>query len=264
VLNISKPKTKKGIIRLLGLVKLIAKFISNLATLIVDLTKLRRKNSKWNWNKIHDKAFEQLKHAISHVQLLRHPKQNEHIIVQCDASNEAVCAALLQNHDGILVPIEFISKQFDSHQLKWHTSDKVTICIVIRNSKMDALSIIAWALQLSEFSFEARYFPGSENSIADFLSRNPKSLESVEKLLVITRSHFKKNINAKSYDKIQNTSDMVANQIDNAFDMNRELHDYDELFEKNKFREAQESDTILNIIKNIIMNKKDYHHAQNT
>ncbi|ETO14912.1 hypothetical protein RFI_22456 [Reticulomyxa filosa] len=110
--------------RLLGLVQLIAKFISNLATLIVDLTKLLRKNSKWKWNKIHDKAFEQLKHAISHVQLLRHPKQNEPFIVQCDASNEALGAALLQNHDGILVSIEFISKQFDSHQLKWHTSDK--------------------------------------------------------------------------------------------------------------------------------------------
>ncbi|ETN98257.1 hypothetical protein RFI_39253 [Reticulomyxa filosa] len=115
VLNVSKPKTKKQLERLLGLVQWIAKFIPNIAALTVELTKLRRKNAKWSWTDVHDKAFEKLKEAVANTQLLRHPRQNEPFIVQCDASNEAICAALLQNHDGVIVPIEFISKQFDCH-----------------------------------------------------------------------------------------------------------------------------------------------------
>ncbi|ETO27241.1 RETRotransposon-like family member [Reticulomyxa filosa] len=174
----------KQLERLLGLVQWIAKFIPNIAALTVELTKLRRKNAKWSWTDVHDKAFEKLKEAVANTQLLRHPRQNEPFIVQCDASNEAICAALLQNHDGVIVPIEFISKQFDSS-------------LFSLSGKQINSRLSRWALQLTEFSFEARYFPGTENIIADFLSRHPTSLTRVEKLAVITRSqhHKKESIN---------------------------------------------------------------------
>ncbi|ETO34382.1 hypothetical protein RFI_02713 [Reticulomyxa filosa] len=64
-----------------------------------ELNNLRKKHTKWNWTDTHEHAFKQLRDKIANAQLLRHPKQNEGFIVQCDASNETIGAALLKNHD---------------------------------------------------------------------------------------------------------------------------------------------------------------------
>ncbi|ETO03213.1 RETRotransposon-like family member [Reticulomyxa filosa] len=242
ILNVPKPKTKKQLEKLIGLT--------------AELSKLRRKNSKCVWNDVHEKAFGKLKMAIAQAQVLRHPKQNEPLIVHCDASNEAVGAALLQNHDGILAPIEFISKQFDIHQLNWHTSEKDFMRKQV-NSRL-----ARWAIQLSEFSFEAKYFPGNENFIADFLSRNPKSLESAERLLVITRSHSDKNMKVTYYNQKQNSSSSnITYQIEKAFSNRIEIFDYDGLFETSKFCEAQRTDKDIEIIIKLLKerNKTNQH-----
>ncbi|ETO13170.1 hypothetical protein RFI_24204 [Reticulomyxa filosa] len=91
VLIIQKPMTKKQLERLLELIQWIVRFIPNIAALINVC------NNKYT--------------------LLRHPNQNECFIVQCDSSNDAIGTALLQKQDGILINIEFISKQFNFHQL---------------------------------------------------------------------------------------------------------------------------------------------------
>ncbi|ETO00778.1 hypothetical protein RFI_36662, partial [Reticulomyxa filosa] len=130
ILKINKPCNKKQLEQLLGLVQWIARFIPNIANVTAELSKLRKKNKKWKWGSIHEDAFTQLKKAIENTQLLRHPKQNDPFIVQCDASEVAVGAALLQIHDGVLVPIEFISKKFDKHQLNWHTSEKELYSVI--------------------------------------------------------------------------------------------------------------------------------------
>ncbi|ETO36939.1 enzymatic polyprotein [Reticulomyxa filosa] len=61
VLSVPKPKIKKQLERLLGLIQWIVKVIPNIAILTVELTKLRRKNSKCLWIDVQDKAFDQEK-----------------------------------------------------------------------------------------------------------------------------------------------------------------------------------------------------------
>ncbi|ETO06177.1 RETRotransposon-like family member, partial [Reticulomyxa filosa] len=129
ILKINKPCNKKQLEQLLGLVQWIARFIPN-CKWTAELSKLRKKNTKWKWDSTHEDAFTQLKKAIKNTQLLRHPKQSDPFIVHCDASDVAVGAALLQIHDVVLVPIEFISKKFDKHQLNWHTSEKELYSVI--------------------------------------------------------------------------------------------------------------------------------------
>ncbi|ETO21251.1 hypothetical protein RFI_15948 [Reticulomyxa filosa] len=73
ILNILKPK--KQLERLLYLVRLIAKFITNLSKLINYFERIQ---NRFLTNT--DKAFEKLKLAISHVQLLRYLKQNNYLL----------------------------------------------------------------------------------------------------------------------------------------------------------------------------------------
>ncbi|ETO28874.1 hypothetical protein RFI_08243, partial [Reticulomyxa filosa] len=119
-----------------------------------------------------------------------------------------------------------------------------------------------WAIQLSEFSFEAKYFPGNENFIADFLSRNHKSLESAERLLVITRSHSDKNRKVAYQNQKQNSSSgNITYQIEKAFSNRIEIFDYDGLFETSKFCEAQRTDKDIEIIIKLLeeRNKTNQH-----
>ncbi|ETO04417.1 hypothetical protein RFI_32980, partial [Reticulomyxa filosa] len=106
-----------------------------------------------------------------------------------------------------------------------------------------------WALLLSEFSFEARYFPGRDNTIADFLSRHPTSL-TTNKLLVINRSNSVHN-NSKNIDD-------TISQIQNAFIVSSEIHDYDDLFEKHNFIDAQENDSLIASIKRYFNNQNKH------
>ncbi|ETO28252.1 hypothetical protein RFI_08881 [Reticulomyxa filosa] len=80
---------------------------------VLNVPKLKTKKQLKRY--LQDKAFEKLKEAFVNVKLLRHPRQNGQFILQCDASNESIGAALLQNHDDVIVTIKFISKQFDCH-----------------------------------------------------------------------------------------------------------------------------------------------------
>ncbi|ETO09982.1 hypothetical protein RFI_27395 [Reticulomyxa filosa] len=110
-----KLAMKNQLEQLSGFVQWIARFIPNVANVIAELSKLLKKNAKWKWDSTHEDAFAQLKKAIENTQLLHHPKQSDPFMVHCDASDVVVGAALLQIHNGVLVPIEFISKKFDKH-----------------------------------------------------------------------------------------------------------------------------------------------------
>ncbi|ETO07087.1 hypothetical protein RFI_30304 [Reticulomyxa filosa] len=166
-----------------------------------ELNKLRRKQAKWNWTDTHEHAFKQLKDAIENTQLLRYPKQNEDITYFLGNSSH--------------IPI---TKNLSS---LFKLSGKQV------NSRLSR-----WAILLSEFSFEARYFLVRDNTIADFLSRHPTSL-ATNKLLVVTRLNSVNN-NSKNVD------DNIS-QIQNAF-----VHN---------FIDAQNNDNLIASIKRYFKNQ---------
>ncbi|ETO35690.1 hypothetical protein RFI_01366, partial [Reticulomyxa filosa] len=159
-------------------------------------------------------------------------------------------------------PIEFISKKFDNHQLNWH----INLCCAkiaslfastvytdhknleslfdVRSKQVNSI-LSRWSLQLSEFSFEARYFSGTENVVADFLSRNPDAIPKTEQILVFTRTQIQQNINQEN--KFSNED--LKNQIEKSFELSREIRDFDQIFKTETFVEAQESDNVLKYIK---------------
>jgi transposase InsO family protein len=203
VMTVAKPTNKKELGRLLGMCNWVSRHIPNLADMTAQLEDLKRKSVHWNWTPVHDDAFVKLRAAIQDARILHHPDMDKTFLVQCDASDIAVGAVLLQQdttEELELVPIEFLSKKFDQTQRHWHVSEKELYAVVYSLQKWRSYLLLRtfiidtdhsnlvrlfalkgkssmtgrlsrWALQLSEYDFIARYLRGEDNVCADFLSR---------------------------------------------------------------------------------------------
>ena len=114
-----------------------------------------------------------------------------------DASGSAVAAALGQVHDGKMErPVAFASKKLSGSQLGWAIIEKEAYAIIwalnrfrdivygahitvfcdhniqyIRESATKSAKLLRWSLSLQEYDVEIRYAKGSQNVVADCLSR---------------------------------------------------------------------------------------------
>ena len=90
----------------LGLVTYLSPFITGLSTLTSPLQELLKKDADFIWNCTYDTTFEQIKEAIISDTTLRYFDPSLPMIMQVDASQVGLGAALLQNGK----PIAFASK----------------------------------------------------------------------------------------------------------------------------------------------------------
>ena len=200
VLKFKKPSNVKEIERFIGMVTWLSRFVPNLSKLTSKLNDLKKKNHVFKWTPEHDRHYNAILRAISETKLLRHPDIKRPFFIQTDASDRAIGAVLLQDFgNGYLEPIEFISRRFKESEAKWHASEKELVAIVwalkkwIRyllpkhfivftdhknlenlfnytGNKLGKLQ--RWMIFLQQFDFTAKYLPGKDNFIADYLSRD--------------------------------------------------------------------------------------------
>ena len=196
------PQNGKELERFLGMVNWLGRFIPNLSKLTGHFSKIKnKKEEEFKWGEKEDILFEALKEAIRKTNILRHPDFEKPFYVQTDASNTALGAVLLQDFGkGILEPIEFASRKLAANELNWHVSDKELIAIVFALNKwiryllprhftvftdhknLEELfkygrtkknqRLHRWIIMLQQFDFTAKYLPGKDNYIADYLSRD--------------------------------------------------------------------------------------------
>ena len=121
LLTMQQTTYKKSLASFVGMVQWINKFIPNLADSMVHLNKLRRKSVRWKWGPAEQEAFDTIRKLVSEVKWLQHPYQSKEYHVQCDDSDFAIGATLMQDYEVLLKPIEFISKALSDTQRNWTT-----------------------------------------------------------------------------------------------------------------------------------------------
>ena len=154
---------------------------------------------KFKWGKEQEMAFNQLKKKISEDVVLAYPNFEQPFRLSCDASRNGLGAVLEQaQEDGKFRPIAFASrrtsaaeKQYPIHKLeflalKWSVTEKFKdylrckpfviftdnnpLTYVFKTAKLDATAQ-RWVAQLEPFDFTVTYRPGTNNVVADALSR---------------------------------------------------------------------------------------------
>ena len=72
MIDMPEPSDKKALMRFLGLVTYVGKFIPNLSTLDAPVRSLLKKESNWAWEENHRKCFKKLKHVMSENPVLKY------------------------------------------------------------------------------------------------------------------------------------------------------------------------------------------------
>jgi len=200
VLKLDKPRNKKDIERISGMINWLNKFIPHLAHTFAPINDLRKKNKKFIWTKEHDTCWSKLMQKVEKHSILRSYDNGKPIHVITDASDIAIGAVLLQKYDDIYYPIEFYSKTLSLTERNWHISEKELVAIVWCLEKFQHLlrpyhfhlytdhknlvsllnltrdtsrsKLVRWLIRIQEYTFTAHYITGIQNVIADYLSRS--------------------------------------------------------------------------------------------
>lgn len=200
------PTSVTDIQRFLGLTNFYRKFVAGYSRLISPMTDLTKKDTPFVWSDACKQAFQQLKDALSRDVILPHPDLDKPFVLETDASDAALGAVLYQlDSDGRLRPLAFHSRKFLPAERNYTVHDRELLAIVdslrhwrhylmgsthtvqiisdhrnltfFRTAQLLKPRHARWAELLSEYDFSLSYRPGSQNPVADALSRHPTALE---------------------------------------------------------------------------------------
>ena len=197
-----QPNTQRKLREFLGLINFYHRFIPHCADIVRPLhTLLATTKTKqpltWNDNTL--KAFNDIKQAIANASLLSYPTTDAPTNIMTDASNTAVGAVLQQLIDNTWRPIAFFSKTLKPQETRYSTFDRelLAVYLAIKHFRYfiegrqfyvstDHKPLI-FALQshsdkytprplrhldfISQFTSDIRHVSGTENCVADALSR---------------------------------------------------------------------------------------------
>ena len=196
------PKSKKELQQFLGFLNYHRGFIQGLAGMSAPLYELTGLRVDWRWKEEHQKAFEQLKKVMTCPPVLGYPNSRDLFILDTDASDYAIGAALSQVQDGKEVSISFASKALNAKQKQYCTTRKELLAVVVfvqhyehyllgrpfmirtdhaslawlMRFKRIGGQLCRWLEYLARFAYSIQHRSGQKHSNADGLSRIPQEV----------------------------------------------------------------------------------------
>ncbi len=131
ILSAPRPTTKTQVRAFLGLAGYYRCFIPNFSSLAAPLTDLTRKGQpeKTPWSLEADRAFQQVKAALTSEPLLRAPDFGCPFLLQTDASDTGLGAVLSQVVDGEEHPVIYISRKLTPAEIRYATVEKEALAV---------------------------------------------------------------------------------------------------------------------------------------
>ena len=178
----------------------------HLKVMLVPLSRVNKKNVKFEWTDECTKAFNQVQTAIDNADILKHPEWNKEFFIWTDASKYAYGAVLMQKDaEGEFQPVEFMSRNFTTTEKNWHITSKELFAVIqavkkwdhylykkftvysdskniewlfkqTTNKRTNNPKHFRWINVLRTKDFEVSYIKGIDNVMADYLSRDVQYL----------------------------------------------------------------------------------------
>ena len=110
---------------LLGFVNYLSKFLPKLSV-VQPLREMTAKEAKFIWSQQHETAFKEVRELVVKQPVLKYYDVQESVVVQCDASEHGLGAALLQNGQ----PVAFASRSLSQTERQYAQIEKECLAIV--------------------------------------------------------------------------------------------------------------------------------------
>lgn len=122
----------KGIVKVLGHVGWYRELISDCATIALPITRLLRKDIRFEWNEACQHALNTFKVKLNTYPILRPPNWNVPFHVFCDASAVAIGSALCQSsgEKGKDQPVAYASRQLIVAERNYSTTKRECLAMV--------------------------------------------------------------------------------------------------------------------------------------
>jgi cleavage and polyadenylation specificity factor subunit 1 len=198
-----QPVTVKDMQKFIGMTNYYHRCIPKLAhmlgpiyDMVTNASKTKNKHLQWTDITLH--AFATIKDNFAKETLINHVNSKAKLSIAVDASNTAVGGVLQQEHNGILEPLAFFSKKLTQTETKYSTFDRelLAIYLTIKHFRhhLEGNTFIVYtdhkpltsALHsktersprqtrhlefISQFTSDIRHIKGTDNVVADALSR---------------------------------------------------------------------------------------------
>ena len=200
------PSTGIEMLSFLGLCNYYRKLIPHFANWASSLYKVSRDSQIFLTPEL-EKSFENLKNAACNIPSIKIPDPEKPFIVETDASGVAVGAVLKQVGEDGEVPVSFYSLGLTKSERNYSTyerelyavvkaceafrvfllanpfilrTDHKALAALFSSKNMTSSRIVKWIMRLQEYPFTIQYLSGTDNLVADALSRIPWPFQSIE------------------------------------------------------------------------------------
>ena len=206
IAEMPRPKSARGIRQFLGSCLYYSEYIDNFALIAAPLYDLTKTDQIFEWKDEHEKAFNELKKAMSTPPILVHYNQNYETELRTDACKIGVAYRLMQlQPNNLWQPVSYGSRKLKDAETRYPITELealavieglkknrqyllgIKFTIVTDHKALKALltkkelppRISRWLLILMEFQFaEIVHRPGKQMNEEDLLSRHPVDSEA--------------------------------------------------------------------------------------
>jgi len=195
IMDMPTPTDRKALLRFLGMVTFLSRWLPRLADMRKPLTELLKDDVEWMWTAVHQQAVERVKEAVSSTPVLRFFDPGIPAMIQTDASSTGIGAVLLQNDQ----PVAYVSRALTDAETRYAQIEKELLAIVFAAEKFEhyiygqrtvvhsdhrplqsifvkpisqtTARLQRMLVRLTKFDLEVVYRPGKYMHVADALSR---------------------------------------------------------------------------------------------
>ena len=121
VMSWEMPKSVFEIRSFLGLTGYYRRYIEDFSRIVAPMTRLTRKEVKFDWDDRCEEAFQELKRRLTSAPILIVPDRGQGYIVYCDASRAGLGCVLMQSRRVVA----YGSRQLKNHEQNYHTRQGV-------------------------------------------------------------------------------------------------------------------------------------------
>jgi len=200
VLKWEKPTNITEIHSFLGLAGYYRRFIEGFSIIVILMTRLTRKETKWEWTQECEESFQELKKRLTTAPVLTLPSRTKGLVVYSDVSKKELGCVLMQ-HGKV---ITYASRQLKAHEINYPVHDLELAAVIfalrvwrhylygsrvqiftnhkslryLMTQKELNMRQRRWVEFIKDYDCVIDYHPERANVVADALSHKVKTMDA--------------------------------------------------------------------------------------